>query len=52
MTNNNRLVSLDVFGEMTIAAMIMVIFPGSRKAMYAPLEHAIWIDYNNNALQY
>jgi len=40
--DNNRLVSLDIFRGLVIAAMILVNFPGSWKAMYAPLEHAHW----------
>jgi len=42
MTNTNRLISLDVFRGMTIAAMILVNFPGSWKAIYEPFEHAPW----------
>ena len=42
MTDNKRLVSLDVFRGITIAAMILVNFPGSWKAIYEPLEHAAW----------
>ncbi len=37
----NRLLSLDVFRGMTIAAMILVNSPGNETA-YAPLEHAAW----------
>ena len=42
MTDNKRLFSLDVFRGIVIAAMILVNFPGSWSAMYAPLEHASW----------
>jgi predicted acyltransferase len=42
MTANNRLVSLDLFRGITIAAMILVNYPGSWKAMYWPLEHSAW----------
>ena len=41
-TTSNRLISLDVFRGMTIAAMILVNFPGSWKVGYEPLEHAVW----------
>ena len=41
-TTSNRLISLDVFRGMTIAAMILVNFPGSWKVGYEPLEHAAW----------
>ncbi len=37
-----RLLSLDVFRGVTIAAMIMVNNPGSWNHMYAPLQHADW----------
>ena len=37
-----RLLSLDVFRGMTIAAMILVNNPGSWGYVYAPLEHAKW----------
>ena len=37
-----RMVSLDVFRGMTIAAMILVNDPGSWSSIYAPLEHAEW----------
>lgn len=38
----NRLLSLDVFRGMTIAAMILVNNPGSWSYVYAPLDHAEW----------
>jgi predicted acyltransferase len=37
-----RLVSLDVFRGITIAAMILVNNPGSWDAVYSPLRHAAW----------
>lgn len=37
-----RLVSLDVFRGLTVAAMILVNNPGSWSYVYAPLEHAEW----------
>ena len=39
---SNRLLSLDVFRGMTIAAMTLVNDPGTWSAIYAPLEHAEW----------
>ncbi len=43
MPQSDRLISIDVFRGITIAAMILVNFPGSWNAVYAPLEHAEWI---------
>lgn len=37
-----RLMSLDVFRGVTIAAMMLVNNPGSWSHIYAPLEHAEW----------
>src|ERR1700674_5872855 len=37
-----RVVSLDVFRGLTIAAMILVNDPGSWEHIYPPLEHAQW----------
>ncbi|MGA9768094.1 MAG: heparan-alpha-glucosaminide N-acetyltransferase domain-containing protein [Blastocatellia bacterium] len=37
-----RLVSLDLFRGITVAAMILVNNPGSWSTVYAPLEHAEW----------
>jgi predicted acyltransferase len=37
-----RLLSLDVFRGLTIAAMLLVNDPGSWSAIYAPLQHAAW----------
>ena len=42
MKSNNRLLSLDTFRGMTIAAMILVNTPGSWSHVYAPLKHAEW----------
>ena len=39
---SQRLISLDVFRGMTIAAMILVNNPGSWTARYSPLRHAAW----------
>ncbi|MGI8789156.1 MAG: hypothetical protein ACR2HG_15565 [Pyrinomonadaceae bacterium] len=39
---STRLLSLDVFRGITIAAMILVNSPGTWGAIYAPLEHAEW----------
>lgn len=38
----DRLVSLDVFRGLTVAAMILVTNPGTYSARYAPLCHADW----------
>lgn len=38
----NRLLSLDAFRGLTIAAMILVNNPGSWGHVYAPLRHAAW----------
>lgn len=37
-----RLLSLDVFRGLTVAAMILVNNPGDWSYVYAPLEHAVW----------
>ena len=37
-----RLLSLDVFRGITVAAMILVNNPGSWSTIYAPLKHAEW----------
>src|SRR5215471_17522791 len=42
MSPNNRLVSLDVFRGITIAAMVLVNNPGTWSSIYWPLEHAEW----------
>lgn len=41
-TSPPRLLSLDVFRGLTVAAMILVNNPGSWAHIYAPLEHAEW----------
>ncbi len=38
-----RLVSLDVFRGLTVAAMILVNNPGSWSHVYPPLQHAAWM---------
>ncbi|WP_129715373.1 acyltransferase family protein [Pedobacter sp. SYP-B3415] len=42
MHENRRLLSLDFFRGLTVAAMILVNNPGSWGHIYAPLEHAEW----------
>lgn len=42
MNHSIRLISLDVFRGVIIAAMILVNFPGSWDAIYAPLKHSHW----------
>jgi predicted acyltransferase len=37
-----RLISLDAFRGITIAAMILVNFPGNGNNVYAPLQHTHW----------
>ena len=39
---NSRLISLDFFRGLTIAAMIVVNDPGSWSHVYPPLRHADW----------
>ncbi|MGB4775424.1 MAG: DUF5009 domain-containing protein [Daejeonella sp.] len=39
---NSRLLSLDVFRGLTVAAMILVNNPGDWAHIYAPLEHTEW----------
>lgn len=41
-TQSKRLLSLDVFRGLTVAAMILVNNPGSWSHIYAPLRHAPW----------
>lgn len=38
----NRLLSLDAFRGLTIAAMVLVNNPGSQDYVYPPLQHAEW----------
>lgn len=42
MNNAKRLISLDAFRGFTIAAMILVNYPGSWSHVYGPLRHAEW----------
>jgi predicted acyltransferase len=42
VTPTPRLLSLDVFRGLTVAAMVLVNNPGSWRAVYAPLRHAEW----------
>jgi predicted acyltransferase len=42
MVQENRLVSLDVFRGITVAAMILVNNPGSWESVYPPFLHAAW----------
>jgi predicted acyltransferase len=37
-----RLISLDAFRGITIAAMLLVNFPGNEEYVYAPLKHTRW----------
>jgi predicted acyltransferase len=40
--DSGRLISLDAFRGITIAAMILVNFPGNEENVYAPLNHTHW----------
>src|SRR6187549_659226 len=40
--SRERLLALDVFRGLTVAAMLLVNNPGSWEAVYPPLEHAAW----------
>jgi predicted acyltransferase len=42
MNRPTRLISVDVFRGLTIAAMILVNFPGAYGYMYPPLAHSRW----------
>lgn len=42
MTPSKRLLSLDAFRGLTVAAMILVNNPGSWAQIYSPLKHADW----------
>ncbi|HEX5171203.1 MAG TPA: heparan-alpha-glucosaminide N-acetyltransferase domain-containing protein [Cyclobacteriaceae bacterium] len=42
LSSNDRLISLDAMRGFTIAAMILVNYPGSWDHVYQPLEHAEW----------
>lgn len=39
---NKRLLSLDAFRGFTIAAMILVNFPGNEENVFSPLQHTHW----------
>ncbi|ULQ50860.1 acyltransferase family protein [Flavihumibacter fluvii] len=41
-TNSNRLISLDAFRGFTVAAMIMVNFPGDEAHVFFTLRHTVW----------
>src|ERR1019366_7116216 len=45
-----RVVSLDVYRGITIAAMILVNDPGSWNHIYPPLEHAEWNGWTSTDL--
>src|SRR6266571_4241002 len=40
--SDRRLLSLDVFRGITVAAMVLINNPGTWRAMYGPLRHADW----------
>src|SRR5438034_7719067 len=40
--SDRRLLSLDVFRGITVAAMVLVNNPGTWRAVYGPLRHADW----------
>lgn len=40
--NSGRLISLDAFRGITIAAMLLVNFPGNGKYVFSPLRHTVW----------
>src|SRR5688500_6599895 len=42
ISENGRLVSLDVLCGLTIAGMVLVNNPGTWSAIYGPLKHAEW----------
>ena len=42
MATSNRILSVDIFRGLTIAAMILVNTPGTWSHVYAPLLHAEW----------
>ncbi len=42
MNNSGRILSIDVFRGLTIAAMILVNYPGAYGHSFTPLEHAHW----------
>ena len=52
MSRSERLLSLDAFRGITIAAMILVNNPGTWNAVYAPLLHAKWNGWTPTDLIY
>lgn len=42
VTQQQRLLAVDVFRGLTVAGMLLVNNPGSWSAIYPPLEHATW----------
>ena len=40
--SSGRLISLDAFRGITIAAMLLVNFPGNGDSVFAPLKHSKW----------
>src|SRR5947208_9554381 len=40
--SDRRLLSLDAFRGLTVAAMVLVNNPGTWRAVYPPLRHAEW----------
>lgn len=40
--SSSRIISVDVFRGITIAAMLLVNFPGNGRHVYAPLQHTHW----------
>jgi predicted acyltransferase len=52
MHSSERLISLDIFRGLTLAAMILVNNPGSWAHMYAPLKHAEWFGLTPTDLVY
>lgn len=42
MQKGNRLIFLDAMRGFTIAAMILVNFPGNEEYVFAPLRHTVW----------
>ena len=42
MNETKRLISLDAMRGFTVAAMILVNYPGSEEFSYAPLNHTKW----------
>ncbi len=42
MAASTRIISIDVFRGLTVAAMILVNYPGAHNYIYAPLAHSRW----------